>query len=103
MEEEQEGVLPFLDTQLHRGREGTLDVTVFQKKTHTDRYLQFDSHHPMHVKRGVVKSLFDRAQAVTLEEENMCFRRGTPGRSSAGKWLSETIHPEVPGKATTTR
>ena len=69
--EEQEGVLPFLDTQLHRGREGTLDVTVFRKKTHMDRYLQFDSHHLMHVKRGVVKSLFDRAQAITLEEENM--------------------------------
>ena len=71
VEEETEGVLPFLDTQLNRGRDGTLDVTVFRKKTHTDRYLQFESHHPMHVKRGVVKSLFNRAQAVTLREENV--------------------------------
>ena len=39
-----------------------LDITVFRTETHTDRYLQFESHHPMHVKRGVVRSLYDRAQ-----------------------------------------
>ena len=56
--------------------------------------MQFDSHHPMHVKRGVVKSLFDRAQAVTLEEEICVKKRNTK---------KEDIHPEVPGEATTTR
>ena len=71
VEEEKEGVLPFLDTQLQRGRDGKLDVSVFRKKTHTHCYLQFESHHPMHVKSGVVRSLFERAQAVTLEEMNL--------------------------------
>ena len=68
VEEEKEGVLPFLDTQLNRGQDGTLDVTVFRKKTYTDHYLQFESHHPTHVKRGVVRSLFNRAQAVNMKE-----------------------------------
>ena len=67
VEEEQEGVLPFLDTQLQRRQEGTLDETIFRKKTHTDRYLQFESHHLIHIKRGVMKSLFDRAQAILQE------------------------------------
>ena len=49
-----------------------LDITVLQKETHTDRYLQFESHHPQHVQRGVVRSLYDRAQTVTLKEENLC-------------------------------
>ena len=71
VEVEKDGMLPFFDTQLQRGQEGTLDTTVFHKTTHTDRYLQFESHHPVHVKRGVVKSLFDRVQAVILKEENM--------------------------------
>jgi len=62
VEVEEDGILPFLDVKLHRGHKGTLDITVFQKETHTDRYLQFQSHHPMHVKRGVVRSLYDRAQ-----------------------------------------
>ena len=69
--EEEEGVLPFLDTQLQRGQDGEVDVSVFRKKTHTDRYLQFESHHPMHVKSGVVRSPFERAQAVTLEETKL--------------------------------
>ena len=44
IKEEKEGVFPFLDTQLNQGQDGILDVTVFRKKTHTDRYLQFESH-----------------------------------------------------------
>ena len=48
------------------------DKSVLQKETHTDRYLQFESHHPIHVKKGVVGSLYDRAQTVTLKEENLC-------------------------------
>ena len=38
---------------------------------HTDRYLHFDSHHPVHVKRGVVKCLFNRAEKVTTEVEDL--------------------------------
>ena len=68
MELEKDGTLPFLDTKLTRREGGTLDVTVFRKPTHTDRYLHFSSHHPASAKRAAVRSLFDRARNVTLRK-----------------------------------
>ena len=54
MELERDGSLLFLDTKLTRSEGGALDVTVFRKPTHTDRYLQFSSHHPARaaIRRG---------------------------------------------------
>ena len=66
MELERDGSLPFLDTKLTQREGRTLDVTVFRKPTHTDRYLHFSSHHPASAKRAAVRSLFDRARNVTL-------------------------------------
>ena len=71
MELERDGSLPFLDTKLTRREGGALDVTVFRKPTHTDRYLHFSSHHPASAKRAAVRSLFDRARNVTLRKENL--------------------------------
>ena len=65
LELEKDGTLPFLDTHLRRKGDGTLDVTVYRKLTHTDRYLNFRSHHPTHVRRGLVRCLYDRARKVT--------------------------------------
>ena len=50
---------------------GTLNVTVFRKQTHTDRYLHFNSHHPASAKRAAVRSLFDRARNITLRKEDL--------------------------------
>ena len=71
VEVEKDGTLPFLDTLLRRKRDGTLDVTIYRKPTHTDRYLDFRSHHPPHVKRGLVRCLFDRARSVTSTQDNL--------------------------------
>ena len=30
----------------------------YRKQTHTDRYLNYRSHHTVHVKRGIIKSLY---------------------------------------------
>ena len=35
------------------------------------KYLSFDSHHPVHVKQGVVKSLFDRARRIISQESDL--------------------------------
>ena len=71
MEVEEKGKISFLDCEPHRKEDGRLDVTVHRKATHTDRYLHFDSHHPTHVRRGVVKSLYDRARRVTTSDGNL--------------------------------
>ena len=59
MELEEGGSLPFLDTRVTRVANGKLDITVYRKQTHTDRYLHFKSHHPTHVKRGTVRCLYN--------------------------------------------
>ena len=59
------GSLPFLED------DGNLDVTVYRKPTHTDRYLDFRSHHPSHVKRGLVRCLYDRARSITTRQEDL--------------------------------
>ena len=42
----------------------TIRTSVFRKKTHTDHYLNFGSHHHPRVKRGIVKCLKSRAEKV---------------------------------------
>ena len=71
VEQEEDGTLPFLDTLLRRRRDGSLDVSVYRKPTHTDRYLHFESHHPTHVKRGVVRCLHDRARGIISTQDNL--------------------------------
>ena len=56
-----EGRLAVHDPLHQRMDDGSLDVIVYRKPTHTDWYLDFHSHHPPQVKRDLVKCLFDRA------------------------------------------
>ena len=39
------GSMPFLDTLITPQRDGTLTTNIYRKPTHTDLYLQWDSHH----------------------------------------------------------
>ena len=69
--EQEDGTLPFLDTLLRRREDGSLDISVYRKPTHTDRYLHFESHHLTHVKRGVVRHLHDRARGIVSTQDNL--------------------------------
>ena len=71
MELEEGGSIPFLDTRVTRKVEGKLDITVYRKPTHTDWYLHFSSHHPTHVKKGLVRCPYDRARSITKETTNL--------------------------------
>ena len=71
VEAEKDGMLPFLDTLLCKWEDGSLDVTVYRKPTHTDCYLGFQSHHPPHVKRGLVRCMYDRACAIASKQDNL--------------------------------
>ena len=61
VEIEKDRPLPFLDAQITRTLTLHFELPyVYQKPTHTNRYLQFDSHHPRHQKLADAKSLFNR-------------------------------------------
>ena len=62
--EQEDGTLLFLDMLLRRREDGSLDVSIYSKPMHTDRYLHFESHDPTHMKRGVVRYLQDRAREI---------------------------------------
>ena len=70
----EDGSIPFLDTLVTPCSDGSLSTRVYRKPTHTDLYLQWDSHHTIAAKYSVVSTLHHRAKAVCstqqlLEEE----------------------------------
>ena len=63
-----EGGIPFLDT-FPKPQGGGIAVSVYRKLTHTDRYLDFNSSHPISAKRAVVRALMDRAENVCSDPD----------------------------------
>ena len=64
LEREKDRDLPFLDLNVSRGVQGNLETSVYRKPTHTNKYLAFDSHHPICHKKSVAKTLFRRADCL---------------------------------------
>ena len=71
VEQEEGRTLLFLDTLLRSREDGSLDISIYRKPTHTDHYLHFESNHPTHVKRGVVRCLHDRAREIISTQDNL--------------------------------
>ena len=59
-----DGAMPFLDILTTPGKDGSLSTFVFRKPTHTDLYLQWDSHHTLTSKYSVIGTLQYRAQII---------------------------------------
>ena len=59
-----DGAMPFLDILVMPGGDGSLSTSVYRKPTHTDLYLQWDSHHTLTSKYSVTGTLHHRAQTI---------------------------------------
>ena len=68
MEIEENNCLPFLDVLLTRKTNGTIARQVYRKRTHTDKYLQADSHHHPSQKLGVLNTLAIRVVRIADKE-----------------------------------
>lgn len=73
-EVEENNSLSFLDTVTTRVNE-RIQVNVYRKPTHTDKYLDFNSHHPSQHKRSVVNTLLDRAEKLPSTNTGKCRER----------------------------
>ena len=55
----------FLDTEITRKADGSIKLSIYRKAI---QYLQFQSHHPLHQKLGVVRTLLDRKDNIVTED-----------------------------------
>jgi len=68
--EEKNKQIPFLDTLLVRRDDGSMKLLVYKKKSHTDQYLNFSSHHPLNHKLAVIRTLLEKCYSIVTEEED---------------------------------
>ena len=92
MEEELDHSLPFMDVNFTREADGHLAWQVHQKSTHTNRYVQFDSHHPAAVKAGIIQCLTQRALTVCSSSKQCKEELDKIKKSHDIQRLSQQVH-----------
>ena len=68
MEGEKDNCISFLDISITRDHTGILDTNIYRKPTHSERYLNFKSEHPLEHKSAVVNALTHRANSLIRDE-----------------------------------
>ena len=63
------GTIPFLDTLVKPEVDNSLLISVYRKPTHTDQYLEWDSHHNLATQYSVIGTLTHRAKTVCTGPE----------------------------------
>ena len=81
IEQELDGKLSFLDTLTTRNN-GSLFINVYRKSTHTDRYLDYNSHHDKQHKVCTIQTLLHRAETIP---------NTTEGKQQERKHITDTL------------
>ena len=68
--EEFSNATPMLDTVTTRDSAGNLSFSVYRKPTHTDQYLQFDSHQTLQHKLGLIRTIHHRCLMLCSTEDS---------------------------------
>jgi hypothetical protein len=101
-EEEKDGTIPFLDTLIVRKADNTVKLLVYRKKTHTDQYLHFSSHHPLQHKLGVIRTLLDRCNDIVTETEDRQKEEehivGALAKCGYPRWSFEKVKAQIAKK-----
>ena len=94
-EQKEDGSMPFLDILVTSQEDGTLTSKVYRKPTHTDQYLQWDSHHNLTCKYSVINTLTHRAMAVCsnsqLLKEELHHIEGALTKCKYPRWAFQKI------------
>ena len=69
METEVNNTIPFLDVLVTK-TDATFSTKVYRKPTHTGRYLNFESNHPPHIKKGLIRGLQKRAITICQDQND---------------------------------
>ena len=67
---ETERLLAYMDSNVKRVPDGSLQVSIFRKKTHTDQYLDWSSNHHITQKIGIYSTLKYRCDTLVTTEED---------------------------------
>ncbi len=59
-----------LDVLIIREKDVNVKLLVYRKPSHKDQYLSFNSHHPLHEKLGVIRTLLDRCQNIVTDDKS---------------------------------
>ena len=96
---QENGAIPFLDTLVTALTANSLSFQVYQKPTHTDQYLQWDSHHSLSSKYSVIGTLTHWAKVVCtnsgLLQDELNYLRRALGKCNYPSWAIKRVHHKV--------
>jgi len=69
MEQEKDNCISFLDIKITSTDKGTISTTIYRKPTHSNRYLNFNSNHPIEHKSAVINSLVYSANYLISSDD----------------------------------
>ena len=95
----EDGSIPFLDTIVKAEADGSLSITMYRKPTHTDQYIEWDSHHCLLAKFSVINTLSHRAKTVcsspALLQEEMDHLRKALTQCKYPKWALDKVEKRL--------